>query len=134
MSQSNGYVLLSTTGKPDVRGLSNSLVDVSDWHQLGIKLGIPSSELNRIEKDYQGNDRQKTETFISWLKRTPRASWSDVVSALRQMGENTVAESVRQHYIASKLMYTFLCTACSQVPAPYFPSDQIGSRLANKGE
>ena len=62
-----------------------------------------------------------TETLDTWLQQTPNASWSDVVSALQQMGENTVAESVQQQYIGgvtSELMYTcILCTECNQIPA-----------------
>ena len=93
-----------------MQNLSNALKDVYKWHQLGIQLGIPISELRKIEAEYQRSDRQKTETLDAWLRRTPSASWSDVVSALQQMGENTVAESVRQNYVgevASKLMYIY---------------------------
>jgi len=92
-------MLLSTTGKLDVQKLSNALEGVTNWYQLGIKLGILPAKLKRIEKDFQGSDRQMTETLDTWLQQTPSASWSDVVSALQQMGENTVAESVHQKYI-----------------------------------
>ena len=103
--------LFSTTGKPDILNLSNALEGVTDWFMLGFNLGIPPYILRKIEKDYQGNDRRKTETLDTWLQRTPSASWSDVVSALRQMGENFTADSVDQQYIggvASKLMYTHI--------------------------
>jgi len=66
---------------------------------LGIQLGVPTSELKKIEEEYQQSDRRKMETLDAWLHQTPRASWSDVVSALQQIGENTVAKSVRQQYI-----------------------------------
>ena len=92
-------MLLSTTGKLDVQNLSNALEKVTNWHQLGLKLGIPPHKLSKIEEDYQHNDRRKTETLDTWLHQTPSASWSDVVRALQQMGENAVAESVRQKYI-----------------------------------
>ena len=72
-------VHIHTAGRPDVRTLFNALKNVSDWHQLGIQLGIPTSELRKIEEEYQRSDRRKT-----------------VVSALQQIGENTVAESVCQ--------------------------------------
>ena len=101
-------MLLSTTGKPDMQNLSSALKEVCDWHQLGIQLGIPTSELRKIEEDYPKSNRRMSETLDAWLQQTPRASWSDVVSALQQMGENTVAESVCQKYIRgvpSKLMH-----------------------------
>ena len=101
-------MLFPTTGKPDVQNLSSALKDVCNWHQLGIQLGIPTSELRKIEEDYAKSDRRMTETLNAWLQRTPSAPWSDVVSALQQMGESTVAESVRQKYIGgvpSKLIH-----------------------------
>jgi len=90
--------------------LFSALRDVSDWYQLGIILGILPAKLRKIEENYPKSDRRKTETLDTWLQQTPNASWSDVVSALQQMGENTVAESVQQQYIgavASELVYTF---------------------------
>jgi len=101
---------LSITGKLEVPKLFSALRDVSDWYQLGIILGILPAKLRKIEENYRGNDRRKTETLDTWLQQTPSASWSDVVSALQQMGENTVAESVQQQYVGgvtSELMYTF---------------------------
>ena len=50
---------MSTTGKPDVQNLSNALEKVTNWHQLGIKLGIPPHKLSKIEKDFQGHRRRK---------------------------------------------------------------------------
>ena len=54
--------------------------------------------------------------MILWLQRTPKASWRDVVGALRQMRENTEAERIELQYIvrpahASKLytiQYSFV--------------------------
>ena len=101
---------MSITGRLDVPKLFSALRDVSDWYQLGIILGILPARLRKIEENYRGNDRRKTETLDTWLQQTPNASWSDVVSALHQMGENTVAESVQQQYIgavASEFVYAF---------------------------
>ena len=93
------YSDLLTTGKLDVLSLSNELTEVVDWHQLGIQLGIPISELSKVEADYPKNERRKTETLSLWLWRTPNASWEHVVKALRQMGENRVAENIAESKI-----------------------------------
>ena len=53
----------------------------------------------QIERDHQGNERRKQEMLDLWLRRKPDAGWRDVVSALAQMEENRVAESIRQNYI-----------------------------------
>ena len=90
-----------TIGRLDVPKLFSALRDISDWYQLGIILGILPAKLRKIEENYRGNDRRKTETLDTWLQQTPNAPWSNVVSALQQMGENTVAKSVQQQYIGA---------------------------------
>ena len=103
-----------TAGRPDTATLCNELAGVSDWHRLGLYLGVRDYELDRIERSYptEGYDGWKRETFSLWLRCTPSASWRDVVAALRQMGENTNAERIELKYIvepvhASKL-YTMV--------------------------
>ena len=82
--------------------LSSKLKTVTDWHQLGIKLGLETYELERIEKDYQGNERQKFQMLERWLQRSPVTPWEDLASALQEMGQNTVAEGIRQKYIRGR--------------------------------
>ena len=85
-------------GALDAGILSSELKTVINWHQLGLNLGLPKHELDKIERDYQGNDRQRLEMLDKWLQRTSNATWRDVVNPLKQMGENSVAESIRQKY------------------------------------
>jgi len=40
-----------------------------------------------------------TETLSLWLRYTSSASWKDVVIALQRMGENALAERIRDKYI-----------------------------------
>ena len=88
------------TAVPKVGNLSSELKTVTDWHQLGINLGIETHELLRIECDHQGNERRKLEMLNLWLRRNQKASWGDVVSALKEMEENRVAENIRQNYLS----------------------------------
>ena len=85
-------------GVLDAGNLSSELIAVVDWHKLGINLGLPKHELDKIQQDcaHLGNDRQRLEMLDKWLRHTPNAVWGDVVRALQQMGENRVAESIRQ--------------------------------------
>ena len=86
--------------KLNVRNLSNELSAVTGWYPLGIKLGIPSHELGKIEQNYSSDiDRRMIETLKLWLRYTPSASWKDVVIALQRMGENALAERIRDKYI-----------------------------------
>ena len=84
---------------PKVGELSSELQEVTDWHRLGINLGLQVHELKVIERDFQGNERRKEEMLDLWLRRNPDAGWRDVVSALQRMGENRVAERMRQNYV-----------------------------------
>ena len=90
---------LQATDAPKVGDLFSELKTVTDWHLLGINLGLQTYELLQIERDHQGNERQKREMLDLWLRRTPDAGWKDVVSALKEMKENRVAESIRRNYV-----------------------------------
>ena len=71
----------------NVGNLSNELSAVTGWYLLGIRLGIPSHELGKIEQIYSSDvERRMKETLRLWLRYTPSATWKDVVIALQQMG------------------------------------------------
>ena len=111
MARSRSYgvkdtdVLSLRTTDVDCVGLLNfnnlcaELKTVNDWHQLGINLHVPADDLTEIERSYKMNHRQRAAMLDLWLRRTPNAVWKDVVDALQQMGENRVAENIRQKYI-----------------------------------
>ena len=87
-----------------MKNLSTELVTVINWFLLGINLGLPKHELSKIQQNYvhQGNDQQRVEMLYLWLQRRPNATWEDVVRALHQMGENTVAEEIREKCIRGR--------------------------------
>jgi len=93
-----------TPGSPkdvlSVENLSFELKTVTaNWYQLGINLGLQTHDLDKIERDYHGSDRQMLQTLDLWLRSMPTASWGGVVSALRQMEEKVLAESIHQKCI-----------------------------------
>ena len=94
-------VLLSTcnTGSPDlsVKHLLTACKSVTDWYTLGIHLDLTTSQLDDIQVTYHahGVNRLKTEMFIVWLKSSPDASWTDLITALRAMDENTIASEIQ---------------------------------------
>lgn len=81
--------------------LSFELTSVINWFSLGLNLNLEKHELDKIQLDHahQGNDRQRLEMLDKWLRCTPCATWGDVVRALEQMGENSMAENIRHKYI-----------------------------------
>ena len=86
---------------PDLRILSSELARVSDWHTLGLKLGLRADQLSVIQINNQafGVERCKSEMLDKWLRTNPSASWRNVVSALQSMEEHAVANRVMQKYI-----------------------------------
>ena len=88
----------------NVKNLYSELTTVTDWYRLGLYLDLKTHELGKIEQNYtnQGCDRRMLVMLALWLRSTPTATWKDVVSALQQMGENRVAENIRQKYIRGK--------------------------------
>ena len=85
----------------NVKNLSSELTTITNWYQLGLYLNLQTHDLSKIQQDHahQGNDRQMVEMLSLWLRRTPNATWGDVVSALQQMRENRVAENIRQKHL-----------------------------------
>jgi len=69
-----------------VKSLSSALVEVIDWHTLGIRLGVPVNVLKNIEQSYpMNNERRKNEMLSAWLQISPFARWRDVAKALHEM-------------------------------------------------
>ena len=90
----HNFYLVSLAAVLNVQNLSPELATVINWYTLGLNLGLPKHELDKIECDYQKNDRRKAEMLDLWLRRTPNATWNDVMRALEQMGENRVVENI----------------------------------------
>ena len=50
--------------------LVEAVSNVTDWHKLGLRLGIAMYDLRKIQDSYQGVDRRMAEMFDVWLKKT----------------------------------------------------------------
>ena len=60
---------------------------------LGIHLGVPKYELDKIRKRIHWKDQQKT-TILQWWLNNDLAEWERVISALRAMNEPVLADAV----------------------------------------
>lgn len=82
--------------------LTNELASVTRWHNLGIKLGVPSHALTIIERDYpQDTERCKSEMLVRWLELGQNCSWRVVVNALHQMGMGALAMQIQRRHVIS---------------------------------
>ena len=83
-----------------MRNLSSELSTVSKWYQLGIKLGLQTSQLHQIEQEVPTDiDRRRIEVVDKWLQSSPGASWGHIVTALKEMGDLTAAERIELKYV-----------------------------------
>ena len=79
-----------------VKNLLQLTINVSSWHQLGLELNLTMSQLRDTEITHhiEGLTRMKAEMFNKWLTSSPSASWADLITALRAIGEATVASEI----------------------------------------
>ena len=95
-------VFLSNAGTSSntlkIESLCDELSTVSDWYQLGLKLGVPDVELDEIQRNNSFPER-KQEALKLWLQLKPDASWISVERALIRMGEKTLAKRIQRTYL-----------------------------------
>ena len=76
-------------------------MEVDEWYFLGVVLKVPVSKL----KEIQGSSPQagirfwRIDVLYHWLQSTPHASWNDIVSALKKIGQHTLSARLQEKYI-----------------------------------
>ena len=86
------------TSSLNVRLIVTKVKKIADWFMLGVHLGVPNEELNKIDQRFSvshGVERCKAELFDLWLRRNPCARWDDVALALEQLNEVALASELR---------------------------------------
>ena len=76
-------------------------VRTEKWHNLGIKLGLESSVLKEIEKQYANNGEDCRRTmFSTWLSTSNKCSRGELLQALssRAVGENYMADEYQRSF------------------------------------
>ena len=90
--------------RPSTLRLQHILIAVKDvateWHDLGIHLGLPESILKLIgsSPDIEGHLRMMVS---KWLDYDPEASWDKLANALNIMGMNMIASNIRSKYVGA---------------------------------
>ena len=91
------------TGRPNMKQLQEVMrienIEVTtSWCELGRELLISNNVLEVIKTDNATNVTACCyKMFNKWLKRTPDASWSQLVTALREIKLYTAADVVSEH-------------------------------------
>lgn len=89
--------ILAPTETPlTLQNIDKILIEVLDWHTLGINLGLPVHILDTIRIDYSayGVARQKQEMISSWLKYDTETSWDKLARTLNEMGMHVAAKKI----------------------------------------
>ena len=75
----------------------SELTEVTEWHHLGVQLGVPAATLRTIESNYPHDaKRRKTEVLIWWCDNAPVISWEKLAQAVEAVGGHAaVAEKLR---------------------------------------
>ena len=73
---------------------------MTNWHSLGVQLGIETSVLKRIEKDRSADtERCKTEVIDHWLKNDSEPTWNGLACAVEDMGGHAkVVQTLRANH------------------------------------
>ena len=74
-------------------------LSVDETRELVFRLGVPNNVLDNISSQYNVPNRI-TQYVAEWLKRDVGASWEKLVSALKRIGRNVVANEVESAYIS----------------------------------
>ena len=86
---------MSFTNVSVVKELDEALTDLVNWKKFAIHLpGINSADTNKITADYNSVDERKMGLFDLWLSRYPSASWTDVINALKKIGEGRITRDI----------------------------------------
>ena len=70
------------------------------WHDIGVYLGASTEELKEIDHNYRTNGvvRCLTELHVCLAKKG-KLTWENIATALRELGNHTLAESIHSNYI-----------------------------------
>jgi hypothetical protein len=79
----------------------NAVRDVAtEWHDLGLQLGLPESILKLIGSSPDIEDRLRM-MLSKWLDYDPQASWDKLANALNTIEKNTIAANIRSKYVGA---------------------------------
>ena len=91
--------------RPTVKELDQQLKDIVNWERFAIHLPkITKTDIEIIKRDNPNSTSgQKLALFQQWLRVYPSASWDAVVTALKVIDENTLAENIQNQQYKQKV-------------------------------
>ena len=109
--------------RPTLEQVLTAVKDVTtEWHELGIYLGLSDSDLKLIgsHQNIEGHLRMM---LSKWLDYDPQARWDKLAKALNTMGKNAIAANIRSKYVGT------VATALHTVDTSDNDSDDSKTRM-----
>ena len=92
----------SVASRPNESELDLNLAELVNWQIFATHLpDLTRGDIEQIEQDNRDVRRQKLELYGIWLRRCPNASWNDIVLALENSKENTLAAVIKTKFISN---------------------------------
>ena len=90
---------LSVPSRPTESELDLELADLVNWQRFATHLpDLTRGDIKQLEQDNRDVQRQKLELYGTWLQRCPNASWNDIVLALENSKETTLADIIKTKF------------------------------------
>ena len=86
----------------------------TEWHGLGLQLGLPEHILKPVGSHPDVEDRLRV-MLSKWLDYDPLANWDKLANALNTMGKNAIAANIRSKYVRAVSSQTIVT---GESPAP----------------
>ena len=104
------YVIISDQNQLGLKNLTNLMRHeaagvATRWYDLGVELlDSNTAVLDVIQVDHQSDNDRCSRMFKKWLETKPDASWSQLVTALNNIGLGTAADNIRQSKISKDIV------------------------------
>ena len=95
------------SSSPLVDQFAEVLLREPEWFDLGVFLGVPTYELQQIVQKFafHGNRRCLIELYGCLEKKGKPLSWEIIATALRRMGNHSLADDIHSNYILPSIRH-----------------------------
>lgn len=94
----------------DLGEMLKELTSIVEWRTLLLNLGMDKYKIDEIEEDYDKIEHRKQEGLDRWLRNKHDACWNDIIKALFEMGQDTLARALEEKYTWKDSMVQLTCT------------------------
>ena len=89
----------------DLSDVQDELWDArSKWYNIGLRLGIPASDLDVIKNDGDDTEARFRSMLLKWLREGKNCTWVALIKALSSpsVGQPMLAKSIQQNRSSEK--------------------------------